>query len=135
MTTRNNLEFVQEAIMAMYDYIDGGVPSPYPTPEEWRRQLNANALRAVAILRQRIRAEAFMPDEPAGTTAAAPAKATPAVAPAAVAPNSAKPPSSDQSDADAAAEADSRAARKEQERLAKRKALKSVLSRLKEKDE
>lgn len=54
----NDLAQIQETLMGMYDYIDGGIPCPYDTPQEWRQKLLEEGLIALRIIRSRMAMEA-----------------------------------------------------------------------------
>ena len=48
-----DLQKVRDTLMRLYDYIDGGIPCPYPTPQEWRKRLLSEAEGSVALLEGR----------------------------------------------------------------------------------
>ncbi len=54
----NDLAQAQEILMGMYDYIDGGIPCPYDSPQEWRQKLLEEGMIALRIIRSRMAMEA-----------------------------------------------------------------------------
>ncbi|OQY46582.1 MAG: hypothetical protein B6242_07380 [Anaerolineaceae bacterium 4572_78] len=48
-----DIQKIRDTLMRMYDYIDGGIPCPYPTPQEWRRRLLHEAEKVLTVIEGR----------------------------------------------------------------------------------